>query len=82
MTTTDLDLHGMSCASCAARVEGALNKLDAGGARRAAHAVQVEVRGGHGAVERAARRSRATPTTASIPAAVARSRVNSNSAGS
>jgi Cu+-exporting ATPase len=28
MTTTDLDLHGMSCASCAARVEGALNRLD------------------------------------------------------
>ena len=28
MTTTDLDLRGMSCASCAARVEGALNRLD------------------------------------------------------
>jgi P-type Cu+ transporter len=28
MTTTDLDLGGMSCASCAARVEGALNRLD------------------------------------------------------
>ena len=28
MTTTDLDLRGMSCAACAARVEGALNGLD------------------------------------------------------
>jgi Cu+-exporting ATPase len=28
MTTTDLDLRGMSCASCAARIEGALNRLD------------------------------------------------------
>ena len=28
MTTTELDLRGMSCASCAARVEGALNRLD------------------------------------------------------
>jgi Cu+-exporting ATPase len=28
MTTTDLDLRGMSCVSCAARVEGALNRLD------------------------------------------------------
>ena len=28
MTTTHLDLRGMSCASCAARVEGALNRLD------------------------------------------------------
>jgi P-type Cu+ transporter len=28
MTTTDLDLRGMSCASCAASVEGALNSLD------------------------------------------------------
>src|ERR1700734_3653159 len=28
MTTTDLDLRGISCASCAARVEGALNRLD------------------------------------------------------
>ncbi len=28
MTTTDLDLRGMSCAACAARVEGALNRLD------------------------------------------------------
>ena len=28
MTTTNLDLRGMSCASCAARVEGALNRLD------------------------------------------------------
>ncbi len=28
MTSTDLDLRGMSCASCAARVEGALNRLD------------------------------------------------------
>ena len=28
MTTTDLDLRGMSCASCAARVEGALNRLE------------------------------------------------------
>jgi copper chaperone CopZ len=28
VTTTDLDLRGMSCASCAARVEGALNGLD------------------------------------------------------
>jgi len=28
MTTTDLELRGMSCASCAARVEGALNRLD------------------------------------------------------
>jgi Cu+-exporting ATPase len=27
-TTTDLELRGMSCASCAARVEGALNRLD------------------------------------------------------
>src|ERR1700744_2092027 len=30
MTTTELDLRGMSCASCAARVEGALNRLDGG----------------------------------------------------
>jgi Cu+-exporting ATPase len=28
MTTTDLDLRGMSCASCAAHIEGALNRLD------------------------------------------------------
>src|SRR6202012_6055540 len=28
MTTTELDLRGMSCASRAARVEGALNRLD------------------------------------------------------
>jgi Cu+-exporting ATPase len=28
MTTTDLALRGMSCVSCAARVEGALNRLD------------------------------------------------------
>ncbi|HYX99404.1 MAG TPA: heavy metal translocating P-type ATPase [Mycobacterium sp.] len=28
MTTTELDLRGLSCASCAARVEGALNRLD------------------------------------------------------
>ena len=28
MTTTDLQLSGMSCASCAARIEGGLNKLD------------------------------------------------------
>ena len=28
MTTTDLQLIGMSCASCAARIEGSLNKLD------------------------------------------------------
>jgi Cu+-exporting ATPase len=28
VTTTNLDLRGMSCASCAARVEGALNGLD------------------------------------------------------
>jgi P-type Cu+ transporter len=28
VTTTDLDLRGMSCAACAARVEGALNGLD------------------------------------------------------
>ena len=28
MTTTDLDLRGMTCGSCAARVEGALNRLD------------------------------------------------------
>ena len=28
MTTTDLKLSGMSCASCAARIEGSLNKLD------------------------------------------------------
>jgi P-type Cu+ transporter len=28
MTTTELDLRGMSCASCAARIEGALNRLD------------------------------------------------------
>jgi len=28
MTTTDLDLRGMSCASCAARIEAALNRLD------------------------------------------------------
>jgi Cu+-exporting ATPase len=28
MTTTDLDLRGMSCASCAGRIEGALNGLD------------------------------------------------------
>lgn len=28
MTTTDLDLRGMSCGSCAARIEGALNRLD------------------------------------------------------
>ena len=28
MTTTDLKLIGMSCASCAARIEGSLNKLD------------------------------------------------------
>jgi P-type Cu+ transporter len=28
MVTTDLKLHGMSCASCAARVERALNRLD------------------------------------------------------
>jgi Cu+-exporting ATPase len=28
MTTTDLQLSGMSCASCAARIEGSLNKLD------------------------------------------------------
>jgi Cu+-exporting ATPase len=28
MTTTDLKLSGMSCASCAARIEGSLNKLN------------------------------------------------------
>ena len=28
MTVTDLDLRGMSCGSCAARIEGALNGLD------------------------------------------------------
>lgn len=28
MTTTDLDLRGMSCGSCAVRIEGALNRLD------------------------------------------------------
>lgn len=28
MTTTDLDLRGMSCASCAARIERGLNELD------------------------------------------------------
>jgi P-type Cu+ transporter len=28
MTTTDLELHGMTCASCAARIESGLNKLD------------------------------------------------------
>ena len=28
MTTTDLKLSGMSCASCAARVERSLNQLD------------------------------------------------------
>jgi Cu+-exporting ATPase len=28
MTTTDLKLSGMSCASCAARIEGSLNRLD------------------------------------------------------
>ncbi len=27
-TTTDLQLHGMSCASCAAKIEKSLNKLD------------------------------------------------------
>ena len=28
MTTTDLRLHGMSCASCASKIEGSLNRLD------------------------------------------------------
>ena len=28
MTTTDLDIHGMTCASCVARVEGRLNDID------------------------------------------------------
>ena len=28
MTVTDLDLRGMSCGSCAVRIEGALNRLD------------------------------------------------------
>jgi Cu+-exporting ATPase len=28
MTTTELDVRGMSCASCAARIESALNRLD------------------------------------------------------
>ncbi len=28
MTITDLDLRGMSCGSCAVRIEGALNRLD------------------------------------------------------
>jgi Cu+-exporting ATPase len=28
MTTTELDLRGMSCGSCAVRIEGALNRLD------------------------------------------------------
>ena len=28
MTSTDLRLHGMSCASCASKIEGSLNRLD------------------------------------------------------
>jgi len=28
MTTTDLDIHGMTCASCVAHVEGRLNNID------------------------------------------------------
>ncbi|MCX6483034.1 MAG: heavy metal translocating P-type ATPase [Mycobacterium sp.] len=28
MTTTDMRLHGMSCASCASKIEGSLNRLD------------------------------------------------------
>ena len=63
-------------------VEPVQRTLDAGSAGRAAHAAQVEIGGGHATGARPARRSRAMPTTASMPATAASSRVTSSIDGS
>ena len=61
MTTTDLDLRGMSCASCAARVEGALNRLD--GVRAAVNFALERAHVQHGAAVSAGDLIRAVEST-------------------
>ena len=61
MTTTDLDLRGMSCAACAARVEGALNGLD--GVRAAVNFALERAHVQHGSAVSAADLIRAVEST-------------------
>ncbi|BBX47952.1 heavy metal translocating P-type ATPase [Mycobacterium cookii] len=70
MTTTDLDLRGMSCASCAARVEGALNRLD--GVRAAVNFALERAHVQHGSAVSAGDLIRAVESTG-YRASVARS---------
>jgi len=61
VTTTDLDLRGMSCAACAARVEGALNGLD--GVRAAVNFALERAHVQHGSAVSAADLIRAVEST-------------------
>jgi Cu+-exporting ATPase len=61
VTTTDLDLRGMSCAACAARVEGALNGID--GVRAAVNFALERAHVQHGSAVSAADLIRAVEST-------------------